>query len=239
MKKLASLLALGAVVTACGAGDDYNFNVNTAANFKTTGATMSVFGVFRDGRMNPETWDELAPKLANVLHNPSCASAISTSLRATSSPIFSAVDDVARSDGITDLMLQKFEPAAQGDNILVLIVDGRTAKPKEDPVGTTQTTQMGMGGGGMGGGGMGRGRGMPRQQSRKEAEKSIFEMTATLYSKAQHQSVALVSMAYSGQSEDEAVQKFIAKLGATFPSATCAGWNADLAVDPDAIRSAR
>lgn len=236
MKKLLSLAALLGTVTACGAGDDYNFNVNTAPSFKRDGNSISVFGVFRDGRMNPETWEDLAPKFSGVLHNPACASAISMGLRSSSSPIFQAVDDVARSDGITDLLLQKFEPAAQGDTILVIIVDGKTSKPKDEPVGNTTTTQMGMGGGGMG-----RGRGMPsRQPSRKEAEKSIFEMTATLYSKRQHQSVALVSMAYNGPSEDEAVQKFIARLGATFPSATCAGWSADLTtLDADAIRSAR
>ena len=127
-------------------------------------------------------------------------------------PIYAAVDDVAREGGITDALLAKFEPAAKGDAILVIVVDGRTSKPKDEPVGTTTTTQAGMGG--MGGRGR---RHRDRSPRKSDAERSVFEMSASLYSKRLHQSAALVTMTYGGPSEDEAVSKFVAKVGATFP----------------------
>ena len=43
-------------------------------------------------------------------------------------------------------------------------------------------------------------------------------------------------MAYKGASEQEALGKFVAKLGASFPGATCTPWKPDALPTEDAIR---
>ena len=49
-------------------------------------------------------------------------------------------------------------------------------------------------------------------------------------------SVALVALEYSGESVDEAIAGFTAKLASALPGATCAGWNWEVKIDPEAIR---
>ena len=48
--------------------------------------------------------------------------------------------------------------------------------------------------------------------------------------------VALVSLEYSGESVDEAIAGFTAKLASAPPGATCTGWNWEAKIDPEAIR---
>jgi hypothetical protein len=228
---LAALAALLVLLVSC-AESGPNFSVNYAPGFAKDKVSISVFGVFRDGRMNPEAWDELGPRLSAALqHKDLCEVAVGTSLRALQSSLFAAVDSVARADGITDDLLTRFAPAATGDTILVLTVAGRPPKNK-DTSASASAPQISPGGARPGRGGR---RSSTSRPSGHGGDTSVFEMSASLFSKKQRQSVAMVSMAYTGVSEDEAIARFVEKVAAAFPGATCAGWSADLGLDAAAI----
>ncbi len=236
-----AVLALGLAASACG-DEDINFAVKYAPGFSNAGNAVSIFGIFKDGRMSPDTWEELGPRFSSAFHSPLCEIAISSELRRSNLPLFSAVDDGAREEGITDPMLDRFAPAAAGSSILVITIAGHAPKAKPDALhaaGAAATrSQMG--------GGMGRGGAVGRQNryqgpsgsTRKHGgnENDVYEISASLYSSAQHQSVAIVSMAYKGASEQEALGKFVAKLGASFPGATCTPWKPEALPTEDAIR---
>jgi len=58
----AALACLG-IAVAC-SEDETQFQVRFAPDFAKSQARVSILGVFRDGRMNAETWDELGPRLS-------------------------------------------------------------------------------------------------------------------------------------------------------------------------------
>ena len=233
---LAALLAFGLASTACGE-EDINFAVKYAPGYSNTGNTISIFGIFKDGRMSPETWDELGPRFSTAFHEGSCGVAISSELRKSNLALFTAVDDAGRDEGITDVLLDRFSPAAVGNSILVITISGHAPKAK-GPLHAATRSQMG----GMGrGGSPGRGRQYaapgdpdPRRSARTG---DVFEISASLFSGPQHQSVAQVVMVYKGASEEEAIAKFVAKLGASFPGAACRGWKPEALPTEDAVRN--
>ncbi len=186
--------------------------------------------------MNPEIWEELGPPFAAALHREACGIAVGGAMRVSNPQLFGAIDGVARADGITDELLAKFAPAAQGDAILVIVMSGRLPKKAADAadgaVGTTTTTAAQMRGGG--GGGRPRPQGPPGPQA--QVDRNFLELSASLYSKKMRQSVAMVEMVYKGASETEAFTQFTEKLAAAFPGATCEGWLADLGVTADSVR---
>ena len=239
---LAALVSFGLVSSACG-DEDINFAVKYAPGYSNNGNAVSIFGVFKDGRMSPDTWDEVGPRFSSAFHAPSCEIAISSELRRSNLPLFTAVDDGAREEGITDLMLDRFAPAAAGNSILVITIASHAPKAKPDPLHAAgaAATRSQMGGGMNRGGGVGRQnryQGPSGGSGRKHSgnENDVYEISASLYSSAQHQSVAIVSMAYKGASEQEALGKFVAKLAASFPGATCTPWKPDALPTEDAIR---
>lgn len=229
---VAALLAFGLAESAC-AEEDMSFAVKYAPGYSNVANSVSVFGIFKDGRMSPEAWDELGPRLSTAFHGSLCEAAISSDLRRSGIALFAAVDDVSREAGITEPLLERFAPAAKGNSIVVITIAGHAPKSKDARHAATRS-QMGMGRGG----GPGRRSAAPRDPAarRHVTSNDVFEVSASLYSGPQHQSVALVTMSYTGASEDQALAKFIAKLGATFPGATCAGWKAEALPSEDAIR---
>jgi len=233
---LAALLAFGLATTACGE-EDVNFAVKYAPGYSNTGNTISIFGVFKDGRMSPEAWDELGPRFSAAFHEGPCQVAISSELRRSNLALFTAVDDAGRDEGITDVLLDRFTPAAVGNSILVITISGHAPKAKPDPLHAATRSQMG---------GMGRGGspGPSRQYAapgdpalpKTARTGDVFEVSASLFSGPRHQSVAQVAMAYKGASEEEALAKFVAKLAASFPGAACRGWRPEALPTEDAIR---
>ncbi|HSO40995.1 MAG TPA: hypothetical protein VLT33_51070, partial [Labilithrix sp.] len=241
MSLLGRALLCAVVAASCAAScaaDGPRFSVNYAPGFVKESAKVSVFGVFRDGRMNPEAWEDLGPSFAAALHKGACEIAVSNALRTSSAAVFAAIDGAARSEGITDELLEKLAPAAKGDSILVIVITGRPPKKAAD-VGTTTTTAAQMGRGG-GGGMQGGQQGLPRGSATAvpphlRADQGSLEISASLYSKKQRQSVAMVAMTYRGASEADAVARFAETLAAALPGATCEGWDADLHLDPEAL----
>jgi len=231
---MAALLALGLASSACGE-EDINFAVKYAPGYSNNGNAISVFGIFKDGRMSPEAWDELGPRFSTAFHG-GCEAAISSELRRSNLALFTAVDDAGREEGITDVLLDRFSAAADGTSILVITISGHAPKAK-DPTHAATRSQMG----GMGrGGSPGRSRqyAPPGDPSRRKGGRpgDVFEISASLFSSPQHQSVAQVAMAYKGASEDEAIAKFVAKLSESFPGAVCRGWKPEALPTEDAIR---
>jgi hypothetical protein len=231
---MAALLALGLASSACGE-EDINFAVRYAPGYTNTGNAISIFGIFKDGRMSPEAWDELGPRFSRAFREASCETAISSDLRRRDLALFTAVDDAGREEGITDPLLDRFAPAAVGTSILVITIAGHAPKAKDALHSATRSQMGGMGRGGS----PGRSRGQaPRDPDRRKVGRpgDVFEISASLFSSPQHQSVAQVSMAYKGASEEEALAKFVEKLAAAFPGAACRGWRPEALPTEDAIR---
>ena len=73
--------------------------------------------------------------------------------------------------------------------------------------------------------------------ARVMVDRNAYEMSASLYSTRDHKSVALVTMGYAGQSADEALGRFVAKLKASFPGYPCVGWHMETKLDDKKIRA--
>lgn len=227
--------ALSVVVTIGACADaDAQFNVKYAPTFQR-GGSVSVLGVFREGRMSPETWDDIGPRISTALGKGLCPTAYDAKLVSDKPDLAEAIDEYARENGVTDDLLDQIAPAATGDDVLVIAVAGRPLSPGHGDAGspggpmsapTTPARGMGRRGSTMG----------PRPMGRLAIDRNAFEMSATLFSVREHRSVALVSMGYSGQSGAEALQKFIAKLRESFPGLGCVGWNLDTKIDDKKIR---
>jgi hypothetical protein len=223
------------------ADEEANFAVRYAPGFASNGNAISVFGVFRDGRMSPEAWDEVGPRFSAALHEHLCEVAIDAALRSSNAALYTAVDDAARDEGITDPLLDKFAPGAMGDSILVIIVAGHVRQAKDGGGGGSgaATAAPAMRGGG-GGRGRRSGSGSPRPSNggvgHHGSENDVLQISASLFSRLKHESVALVSMSYKGASEAEALAKFSEKLAAAFPGATCRGWKPDMRPNQDDLR---
>jgi hypothetical protein len=215
------------------AGGDTQFHVEYADGFRPHGAAVSVFGVYKDGRMSPESWEELAPKLAAITGDVRCAAVVDAAFVKKDAALFSAVDDFARDNGVTDDLLAAFAPASAGDVILTIAVAGKYARAAPAasaslPAPTSLPPSRR--------GGRGRRRASaPAERAR--AERNELEMSATLFSVSQRRSVASVEMKYTGTSGDEAVTEFVAKLRETMSGSTCAGWKNDVHPDEERIRT--
>jgi hypothetical protein len=218
----AALVTLG----AC-AGEDAQITAHVAPEL-APGAphAISVFGVFRDGRMNTKAWDDLSPKLG-VLGLEPCGAVYDADLVTSAGDLASAIDDYTRNYGVTDSLLAALGPAAKSDLILVFTVSGALpskhaasdAPPRPPP--SPYRSPRGS---------------YSRVAVRRDP--GALEITATLYSTSVHGGVAAVSLRYTGASEPEAFARIDAKLKDLFPAASCAGWDLGAhPVDPSAVRS--
>jgi hypothetical protein len=236
---LGSLAAAGAAA-ACGSPTTV-YSTALAPDFKPGSHTLSVLGVYKDGRMSSEAWDGLAGRVAQATHaSAKCECGFREGAAAADQPVMAAIDDYTLANGPTDDLLGQLAPAAQGDLILVVTVAGRLPKPDKIRVqdeGTgQQTTAMGGRGGGMGGMGGMRGGGGRMRRSESSAPVDRLELYALLFSVAKGQSVARVGVEYTGTSIDEAMSQFVARLAQTLPGAACAGWDWHAKVDLARIR---
>ncbi len=225
--------ALAALAIA-GCVDNAHFSVKKAPELHPM--TVSVLGVFKEGRLSPETWDELGPKISPVFQRGMCPIGYDTKLPTEKPDLAEAVDDYSRAYGVTDDLLAELAPAAGGDLILVVSMAGRPLKQKADSQMQPPTTMQGNPG-------MPRGRGMggsmapPTAINHMVVDLNAFEMSATLYSPQEHRTIADISMGYGGESADEAVTKFVNKLRSSLVGYPCVGWHmATASIDDKKIR---
>jgi hypothetical protein len=243
MPRLGPFVVLAFLAAPSCAGDA-EFSTRYAPNFPHARHTISVLGVFKDGSMSSDAWDQIGPRLSTPF-GATCTTAYGA-LVGSNQGLSSAIDDYVRANGIGDDLLEQLAPAATGDLILVVMLAGR---PGSKPAGTTDTSGVSggvpstaggrsrggmMGGaGGTGGGGATMGN---RARQRVIIDGAAFEMSASLYSVSMHQSVGIVSLQYSGPTVDDAVARMAARLGIEIPASTCGGWNLSVPIDEHRIR---
>jgi hypothetical protein len=216
-------LVLAAATASC--LDDASVDVKFAQGFTPARATVSVLGVFRDGRMSTEAWGPIGPSLSASLGGQStCEAAYGDRLQQENQELYASIDADVRANGITDDLLTKLAPRAEGELILTISIHGST------PAATVETEQPAQGsampGPMRGGGTAGRARAGQRQGPlRTRVGPKGLELSASLFSVRLHQSVARVRVIYTGASVEEAVQRFVAALGTAVPGSTCRGWS--------------
>jgi hypothetical protein len=236
MLRNARRLAVVLVSLVSCANNDAQFDVEYAHGFQPRPAAISVFGVFEEGKMSPESWELLAPKLASILGDASCPAVIDAALVKRDAALYAAVDDYARDNGVTEDLLAEFADASTGDVIMTITVAGKYPEPATSartPAGTTPPPP-GPPPGRRGGRGRRRASAPPAEHA--SIERSALEMSATLFSVSQKRSIASVEMKYTGTNTEEAMNQFVAKLRETIPGSRCVAWKNDVRLDGDRIR---
>jgi hypothetical protein len=228
----ASLLGF-ALLAAC--GPDTVYTTNFATGFTPTRHTVSVLGVYKDGRMSSEAWDAIGARVSPSLGAANCESAYAEAAASPNRPLWEAIDDYTRNDGPTDALLAKIAPAARGDLVLVVTVAGRLPTPSktkvsDDPPPTTSPIAQ------RGGSGMSNAMPTGRAHHTEPTSTDVLDLQASLFSVSEGKSVGLVGLQYSGQSLDEALAKFGSRLRESLPASTCVGWNWEAKIDPESIR---
>jgi hypothetical protein len=219
MRDLARFGLLASVLTlldAC-AGEDAQLTVHVTPEAQAAAPhPISVFGVFRDGRMSSKGWDDFAPRLG-VLGLEPCGAVYDADLVTNDSALVSAIDDYTRNYGITDSLLTAFGPSAKADLILVIVVSGaipskhassESEPPRAVPGPMYRSPRASY---------------APRAAPRRDL--GALEISASLFSTRLHATVAAVALRYTGRSENEAIAKIDAKLKDVFPQGSCAGWD--------------
>jgi hypothetical protein len=196
---------------------------------------VSVLGVYKDGRLNAETWTELGPKLAPSTGGSTCDIAYNEALLTSNPALTDAIDAYTRDNGVTDELVDQFAPSAKGDAILVVLVSGRPPSPDGGAPKSSGVPAPPQPTGGKGSRGPSRRGSYSPEEERFGARRAAFEMSASLFSVRQHHSVAQVELKYTGESIDEAVKKFSEKLASAVPGLSCAGWS-EVRVDPEKIK---
>src|ERR1700677_1591332 len=108
---------------AC-AGEDASLTARVTPEAQASAPhPISVFGVFRDGRMSTKGWDDFSPRLG-VLGLEPCGALYDADLVTNDSVLVSAIDDYARNYGVTDSLLGAFGASAKADLIMVIVVSG-------------------------------------------------------------------------------------------------------------------
>ncbi len=224
-----------------GCFNEYNYRTEFTPGFVPGRHRVSILGVFRDGRMDFESWDELAPALSTAFDARKCPAGYRAEFVADHGALSAAIDDVARSDGLGDDLLAQLSPAAAGDLIIVFTIAGRVEKAHID----IRNAQAPQGGGGMTGGQGGAGGAagalgarIPMAQGHKQGSVSYaaLDLSATLFSVSLHSTVGVVDLEYTGENAKDAVAQFAAKVRATIPGSTCDDWNWSVPIDEHRVR---
>jgi len=132
--------------------------------------SVSVFGIFRNGRMSPGSWTEFAATLSLPFSQTACQAAYTDDLVSANAELTSAVDDYAKENGVSDELVDRFAARAKGDTIMVISMTGQPARPSADagaakkPANSSSSAGQGNSGGAGSGPGGGRGMG-PRRRN--------------------------------------------------------------------------
>jgi hypothetical protein len=236
LARAAGVLCL-ALSAAC--FNEYTYKTQFVEGFKGGAHKVSVLGVFKDGRMDFEAWDALAPSFSGALGG-KCAAGYDTTFVAGHQTLAGAIDDAVRADGLDDDLLKEIAPAAQGDLLVVFTLAGHVEKAKIDVTGTQPGPAGGpaggMGGGMNGGGPAGTHAPMPTGHRGPAVSTAALDLSATMFSPSKGASVAVVQLEYTGEDATEAVKEFAAKVGAAIPGSTCEGWNWSAPIDEHRLR---
>jgi hypothetical protein len=221
---LAALLCMA----ACSTGGA-QFTTQTADSFVPAPHTVSVLGVYKEGRMALGTWEKLGPHLVQALGSARCDVAFD-SLTTSNQELADAIDEYAREEGPTGNLLAKLAPAARGDLVMVITFAGRPPEQAEKgpPEGAPVFN------------GMGTRRKVPGRARNGGAgayDPNAVNVSASLFSVAQKHPVALVRMIYHGENADDAMTRFGAEIARAIPGSKCVGWHWDVKIDRDTLHT--
>ena len=229
------------LLPAAGCRREAVYATTFAPDFSPPHHVVSVLGTYKDGRMSSEAWDAIAERVSRSLGAARCEAAYTDSATSPNHALWSAVDEYTLANGPTDDLLAKIAPAATGDLVLVLVVAGKLPAQEKIRVQDENQNRRAAGslapGGGMGAaGGVTRNSGATFRPHAPPPAVDRLDLSASLFSVHKAASVALVALEYSGESVDDAIAGFTAKLASALPGATCSGWNWEAKIDPEAIR---
>ncbi len=217
-----ALVALSAASGGCGDG---SFHVERTPELpRGGGTTLSVFGVYRDGRLAPEAWDSFRSHLTPLFGASACEPGYPEVFAGSQSGVVQAVDDFTRGSGVTDELLDRVAVAAKGELVLVIALTGRPGMRTETEAPRASAPVR-----------PGR-RGTPSTGAYRVSESVPFEAVGIFFSRKAHRSVGAMRLAYGGPSLDEALETFMTRLGGELPRAVCAGWSPDLRLEVGDIR---
>jgi hypothetical protein len=226
-----SALALALFASSFGCSDGgADFTTKVASDFAPARHTVSVLGVYQDGRMSLGSWDTLGPYLTRALGPTQCAVGYDA-LASSNQDLANAIDEYARDEGPTGNLLTQLAPAALGDLILVVTFAGKLPTRKAGEAGppTGAPVQNGMT--------TTRRRGRGHAAAATEArDPNQLDISASLFSVAKNRPVALVGMQYHGESVADALTRFGAELAKAVPELKCTGWNFSVKIDPKLVR---
>ncbi len=222
---------LSVALSGCGGGAA--FTTQFASGYTPAPHTVSVLGVYQDGRMTLGTWPDLAPRLSAALGTTACPAGYDA-LVSSSQDLANAIDEFTRNEGPNAELLKQLAPAAQGDLLLVVSLSGKVPKPHQDNpadhpspgtpgmAAAANTRKRGHGGRGAAPAGA-------------AEDMNHLDVSAAFFSVPQNRPVALISMQYSGESLEDALNRFSAELSRDMPSLKCVGWHWDVKLDPASI----
>ena len=225
-------LALALTTTACGEAGVY-WDVKFSPGYAPGPTTVSVLGVYQDGRMSNELRDEVLRGLAPELGQPTCEIAWDDRLRAAEPDLYEEVDRTTQSDGITEDVLDKFTEWSEGDAILVVSLNIRRANQDQRGNGSIGTmTQGGLGGssfnrpGGPMPGSRGRtGAPLPPGAVRPNTwQGQQIRVSGILFSAKTHAPMGRIILNYLGTNIEDALRRFSKKFGEEMRGSVCKGW---------------
>ena len=237
------VMSFACVVLAVGSCADPNsqFATRLAPDFAPDKHLVSVFGIFKDGRMSPDTWEEVGGRLSTAFSSGSCRAEYSGDLLAANASLSSAIDDYVRANGIGDELLDAIAPAATGDLVVAFSVAGSVSGAQSqidyDAQHPTAPNAMMRGNSRIAGANAPMNARGPRSPLSPGEEATGLDLSASIFSVPLHRSVAIVQMRYLGQSMGEALQQFAAKLGSTLPGSRCGAWDQAILLDEKKVRA--
>lgn len=215
----------------CGpSGSGAAFDTKLASDFQPAHHSVSVLGVYKDGRMALGSWDSLGPYFAPALGPAPCQAGYDA-LVSSNQDLANAIDAYARDEGPSAKLLSQIAPAAQGDLILVVTYAGKIPeKQGEDPRAQAAPVNNGMG--------------TSRRRHRSASPNATgrsddqLDIAASLFSVPLNRSVAIVNMTYRGESVKDAMTRFGAEVARALPDLKCAPWDLAAKIDPAKVQPA-
>lgn len=181
VRRMRCMRALLFLATSC-AGANPSVRVEAADGFvPPRSATVSIFGVFRDGRMSEAAWQPLSEQISLALGQQECDTGWGSEMRADAPELATSVDSETRELGVTDALLARLAPQALGDFVMTLLVYRAAPSGGSAAVTRSSTVPPRARVGGMGGRGR-RFRAAAGGQPSAEAEAHVFELSGSLYS---------------------------------------------------------
>jgi len=131
---------------------------------------------------------------------------------------------------VSDELLGRLSPAAEGDTIMLVTLGAHTEKTVV-AIDSTPSASPLPGRGGR------RTRQAPPHKTAGEINESSFELSASFYSVRSRHLVAQMDMIYPGDTIDAALHLFVSDLKTQFPGTKCASWKRDVTIDENAIQA--